>query len=210
MGSAQLAAAMQNSENTELYAAQPFRLVGVGKDPDLLAVAQQTYFERLHPCNVGWCQDLLQAASLNLTDAATSLLIERAAIGPVISGCTSANQKGCTTAGSGGFFRFRGFTPDGEAGGNQPNNNQLSGMRTGLNKMLMMPLDDEKRSMILFPSFPTHMWNVRYKLQAPRNTTVEASCQEGNLEYLIVTPPSRLADMVVANCKKTKGTTNAR
>ena len=127
-----------------VFRAQPFRLVGVGKNPDQLRMAQQTYLERLSPCNVGWCQDLLQAASLNLSSEAVGLLVERAAIGPVISGCTSASQKGCVGPGDGGFYRFRGFTPDGEAGGNQPNNNQLSGMRSGLNKMLMMPLDDAK------------------------------------------------------------------
>ena len=33
-----------------------------------------------------------------------------------------------TDPGPHGSFRFRGFTPDGEAGGNQPNNNQLSGI----------------------------------------------------------------------------------
>jgi hypothetical protein len=151
-------------------------------------------------CNVGWCQDLLQAASLNLTAEATALLVDRAAIGPVIAGCKSANQKGCTQAGS-GSFRFRGFTPDGEAGGNQPNNNQLSGMRTGLNKMLMMPLDDPKRRMVLFPSFPVSRWNVRFKLHAPLNTTIVASCQDGVLEYLVVTPPERRADITLANCK---------
>ena len=206
LGSADLAAQKQNSENTELYCAQPFRLVGVGKDPEHLSMAQQTYVERTAPCNVGWCQDLLQAASLNLTAEATQLLIERAAIGPVISGCKNANQKGCVDAGH-GFFRFRGFTPDGEAGGNQPNNNQLSGMRTGLNKMLMAPLDDRPTlSMLLFPTFPTSIWNVRFKLQAPRNTSVEASCQGGELEYLIVTPKERLRDMRVLNCRKTVAT----
>ena len=37
--------------------------------------------------------------------------------------------------------------------------------------MLMAPLDDEARSMLLFPTFPTGQWD------APLNTTVEASCQ---------------------------------
>ena len=41
----------------------------------------------------------------------------------------------------------------------------------------MAPLDDEARSMLLFPTFPTGQWDVRFKMHAPLNTTVEASCQ---------------------------------
>ena len=44
-----------------------------GKDEAQLAVARQTYLERVQHCNVGWCQDLLQAASLGLTKEATAL-----------------------------------------------------------------------------------------------------------------------------------------
>ena len=89
---------------------------------------------------------------------------------------------------------------DEEAGDNQANNNQLSGMRTGLNHMLMLPLDDVNRTMLLFPSFPVDRWNVRFKLVAPRNTTIEASCQSGKLEYLRVTPAARAKDVTVLNC----------
>ena len=31
--------------------------------------------------------------------------------------------------------------------------------------------------MLLFPTFPTGQWDVRFKMHAPLNTTVEASCQ---------------------------------
>ena len=43
-------------------------------------------------------------------------------------------------------------------------------MRTGLNKMLLAPLDDTQKSLVLFPSFPVKRFNVRFKLQAPLNT----------------------------------------
>ena len=49
-------------------------------------------------------------------------------------------------------------------------------------------------------SWPSHKWNVRFKMHAPRNTTIEASCQGGKLEYLTVTPPERKADVTVLNC----------
>jgi hypothetical protein len=67
--------------------------------------------------------------------------------------------------------------------------------------MLMAPLDDEKRSMVLFPTFPTAQMNVRFKMHAPLKTTIEASCQGGKLEYLVVTPPERKADIKVMNCE---------
>ena len=38
----------------------------------------------------------------------------------------------------------------------------------------MAPLDDEARSMLLKSS---RQWDVRFKMHAPLNTTVEASCQ---------------------------------
>ncbi len=84
----------------------------------------------------------------------------------------------------------------------QPNNNQLSGMRTGLNKMLVAPLDDQNNSVLLFAAFPVAQWNVRFKLHAPLNTTIEASCQDGVLEYLRVTPPERAANVKVVRCEE--------
>jgi hypothetical protein len=35
----------------------------------------------------------------------------------------------------------------------------------GLNKMLLAPVDDRNRSVVLFPSWPSERWNVRFKLQ---------------------------------------------
>jgi hypothetical protein len=188
LGSKAIQALKRNMENTELYSVQPFRLAGVGK-PNL-DLARQTYAERTSVCNTGWCQDNIQAATLGLTDEAARMLVERAAIGPQATASTGN-----------GYFRFRGYTPDGEAGELQVNNNQLSGMRTGLNHMLMLPVDDANRSMLLFPSFPVQRWNVRFKLMAPRNTTIEASCQDGKLEYLRVTPLEREKDVTVLNCR---------
>jgi len=46
-------------------------------------------------------------------------------------------------------------------------------MRTGLNHMLMQPADDEAGSVFLFPSFPVNQWDVKFKMHASRNTTIE-------------------------------------
>ena len=169
-----------NSENTELYTAHPFRIYGMGKATDI-SLAQQAYAERRSPCNDGWCQDIIQAAMLNMTDAASSMLAQRAAAAPA---------KG---------FRFGGFAAHYQD--YEPSLDHYGFMRTGLDYMLMAPLDDDKRSMLLFPTFPTAKWDVRFKMHAPLNTTIEASCQGGKLEYLIVTPPERKADIKVMNCE---------
>ena len=67
--------------------------------------------------------------------------------------------------------------------------------------MLMTPLDDNAKKLLLIATFPTDRWNVRFKMHAPLNTTIEASCQQGKLEYLIVTPPERKADITVMSCR---------
>jgi len=163
----------RNSENTALYIAHPFRLFGTGK-PNI-TLAQQTYQERPSPCNSGWCQDVIHAAMLNLTEEASSQLAARAAVPPA---------KG---------FRFGGFAAHNQD--YEPSLDHFAFMRTALNYMLVSPLDDDRRQLLLFPTFDTTRWNVRFKLHAPLNTTIEASCQNGSLEYLIVTPASRRDDV---------------
>ena len=72
-----------------------------------------------------------------------------------------------------------------------------------MHEMLISRADDGPRySVILFAGWPTESWDVDFKLWAPRNTTIEAACRGGVLTKLIVTPPSRLADVSVANCKQ--------
>ena len=75
-------------------------------------------------------------------------------------------------------------------------------MRTALNYMLMSTLDDANGSVLLFPAFPVARWDVRFKMHAPRNTTIEASCQAGKLEYLVVTPAERRPAVTVLNCRE--------
>ena len=82
----------------------------------------------------------------------------------------------------------------------EPSLDHYGFMRTGLDYMLMTPLDDAKQTILLFPTFPTDKWDVRFKMSAPLNTTIEASCQGGKLEYLLVTPAERKADVTVLNC----------
>ena len=98
------------------------------------------------------------------------------------------------------YNRFEGFA--GHYQDYEPSLDHYGFMRTGLNYMLMAPLDDDKRSVQLFPAFPVHQWDVAFKLNAPRNTVIEAACKGGKLAYLNVTPPERKADVIVLNCKQ--------
>ena len=117
---------------------------------------------------------------LNLSADANAQLVQRAAQPPAAG------------------FRFGGFAVHYQD--YEPSLDHFAFMRTGLDYMLMSPLDDEKQSMLLFPTLNTADFNVRFKLHALLNTTIEASCQGGKLEYLIVDPPSRRADITVMNC----------
>ena len=44
--------------------------------------ARCRYAKRPSPCNNGWCQDVIDAAMLNLTDDAIQQVISRASAGP--------------------------------------------------------------------------------------------------------------------------------
>ena len=66
----------------------------------------------------------------------------------------------------------------------------------GLQEMLLAadPYADGK--IHLFPAWPKN-WDVDFKLHAPRQTTVEVSYRSGKITRLVVTPSSRLADIVL-------------
>ena len=64
-----------------------------------------------------------------------------------------------------------------------------------LNTLHFMLLQYEGDRLYLFPAWPK-AWNVTFKLHAPKNTTVEGELRNGKVVSLIVTPKSRMADVV--------------
>lgn len=66
-----------------------------------------------------------------------------------------------------------------------------SGM-IGLQEMLMQTVDD---AIHLFPAWP-RVWDVDFRLHAPRRTVVEASLRGGRITALTVTPPSAASRIV--------------
>ncbi len=164
---------VNNTEVPQLYPVFPWRVFGVGKDS--LEIARNTYFYdpdvvkfRSH---VGWKQDNIFAACLGLTDEAKRLNSLKLADGP---------------------HRFPAFwgpgfdwTPDHNWGG--------SGM-IGLQEMLLQTTDDGK--ILLFPAWPKE-WDVRFKLHAPKNTTVEAELKNGEVKITKVIPDFRKNYIVI-------------
>lgn len=63
---------------------------------------------------------------------------------------------------------------------------------TVLQRMLLQYEGDD---IYLFPAWPKH-WDVDFKLYAPKNTTVEATLQNGEITRLKVTPEERKAHIL--------------
>lgn len=165
---------VNNIETPQLYPIFPWRIYGIGKEG--LEVARNTYFYDKDAVRfrsyMGWKQDNIWAACLGLTDEAKRLSLMKLADGP---------------------HRFPAFwgpgydwTPDHNWGG--------SGM-IGLQEML---LQTNGNHILLFPAWPKE-WDVRFKLCAPKSTTVEAVLKEGKVTMLKVTPESRRKDIVIMN-----------
>ena len=163
---------VNNTEVPQLYPVFPWRVFGVGRDS--LDIARNTYWHdpdvQKFRSHVGWKQDNIFAACLGLTDEAVRLNTLKLANGP---------------------HRFPAFwgpgfdwTPDHNWGG--------SGM-IGLQEMLLQTTNEGK--IMLFPAWPAQ-WNVRFKLHAPQQTTVEVELKAGKIVHLKVLPASRTKDVV--------------
>ena len=160
--------ASANSEDPELYAVFPYALYGVGR-PDL-DMARETFARRAHRGHEGWRQDEIWAACLGLADEAKS-------------GLSARFSQSCPQA---RFPAFWGpnfdWVPDQDHG--------CAGM-IALQRMLLQADGDRLH---VLPAWPKD-WDVRFRLHAARQTTVEGIFQGGRMERLSVTPNHRRADV---------------
>jgi hypothetical protein len=161
---------LANFENPELYAVFPYRHFGVGK-PDL-EVGHETFTRRLYQATGCWRQDAIQAALLGLTDEAQRDVVRN-------------------FSGTHPSFRFPAiwgpnfdWIPDHDHGGVA---------MIALQRMLLQWDGDR---ILLLPAWPKD-WDVRFKLHAPRQTTVECVYRGGKVESLKVTPEPRKRDVEV-------------
>jgi len=166
-----------NSENAELYAVHPYRLFTSATSAKL-DIAINSYKRRQFKCNDGWCQDIMVAALLGQTSEAMSQVVSRANTKP---------EPG---------YRFPGFMPHFQDFA--PSGDHLSNMNSALQWMLLQPADNG--TIFLLPAWPCGQWSVDFKLQAPKQTTIEGTIVNSKLSNLKVTPPSRRSDVIILGC----------
>lgn len=164
----------RNSENPEMYAVFPYRIYGVGK-PDI-ETGLDTWNARYVKDTGGWRQDAIQAAMLGLSDEARVAVVKN----------FSSTHPGSR------FPAFWGpnfdWIPDQDNGG------------VACIALQRMLIHYDNGRILLFPAWPQD-WDVDFKLYAPGRTTVECSFRNGRIEFLRVSPESRLGDVVVMNKK---------
>ena len=164
-------AAKRNVEHPELYCVFPFRLCSFEK-PNA-ALGRAAYAARTDKHYQGWKQEELFAAYLGMVDEAAEHLVNR---------ILHNSARGFRwPAYWGPNFDWR---PDQCAGGN---------IQNILQSMLLQYEGDK---IFLLPAWPKD-WNCDFKLNAPKNTTVEGRVENGELKNLVVTPAARRADVVV-------------
>jgi hypothetical protein len=167
----------RNIENPELYAVFPFRLVSFEKENAASGVAALRH--RWDRGNSGWRQDDVFMAYLGLADDARQNVVGRA----------RNHHPGSR------FPAFWGpnydWIPDQDHGGV---------LMKALQAMLLQP-DPYSDKIYLLPAWPKD-WNVKFKLHAPRRTTVESEYRDGQIRELKVTPAARRKDVVIAEARK--------
>lgn len=164
---------IRNSEVPQLYPVFPWGEYGLGL-PNL-SYALDTYYydtetQDFHS-NVGWKQDVIWLARMGVTEEASNMTEDR--------------WSDSTT------YRFPVFK--GPYFDWSPDMNHYGSAAIGLQEQLMQTFNG--RSIRLLGAWPDR-WNARFKLWAPENTTVEATVSAGQVQDLVVTPESRLGDVV--------------
>jgi hypothetical protein len=158
-----------NVEDPELYAVFPYRLFGVGKQRPELGI--RAVKNRMGRRATGWCQVDIQMACLGMTDEARAAVAHRATLKHKTARFPAIWQANAD------------WIPDQDHG---------AVLVRAVQTMLLQCDDDSIR---VFPAWPKD-WDVRFKLHAPHNTTVEGELKDGKLLSLKVTPPERSKNVV--------------
>lgn len=164
--------AIRNGENTELYAVFPYRVYGLDK-PDLIT-ATNSYNKRLFK-GLGWAdwmQDAIQAALMGLTAEAKMYTVY-----------AMTNREPS--------LKFPAFWR--EQNDYEPSENNGAVAQDALQRMI---LQTSGKKIMLQPAWPAG-WNASFKLCAPFNTVVQGMISNGVIVNLIVTPPSRMEDVIL-------------
>jgi len=165
-----------NKENPELYTVFPYRIYGIGK-PDI-DLARYTFYKRGTRFSTCWSQDAIQMAYLGMTDELREDLKKR------------ANSLDEVTRFPAFWAAENDWKPDEDNGGNLMNAFQTM--------IVQAECRENDKSIILFPAWPAD-WDVKFKLHAPMNTTIEGELKNGKIIYLNVNPKSREKDIIILN-----------
>jgi len=160
----------KNSENPELYAVFPFRLIAVGR-PDI-ELGIEALNHRWDKGNFGWRHDDIFMAYLGLADPARTYVTGR------------AKKKHADS-------RFPAFWG--------PNYDWIPDQDHGsilLKSLQAMIMQTDGRKIYLMPAWPKD-WNADFKLNAPHRTVVSGTVRNGRLIHLEVVPSHRREDVIV-------------
>ncbi|MDR1675101.1 MAG: DUF5703 domain-containing protein [Tannerella sp.] len=159
-----------NIETPELYAVFPYHLFGLGKPS--LDIAKRTFEHRITKDYHGWQQAAITAAMLGEGEQAAKMITD------------NFNRKHDDSR----FPAFWGpnydWVPD-QCHGNV-------NMRA-LQNMLIQTVND---TILLFPAW-SPAWDVRFKVWATGNTSVEGELKNGTIVRLKVVPEHRRKDIVI-------------
>ena len=183
-------------ESPELYSVYPFRQAWIGT-PDLLAIARQSFHLRTTSIDGtiddqatetgGWQSAPVQAAYLGLARESarlTSINFNDQFINWHDNLDPNAPWPNRPRARFPAFWETKmDGTPDNDHGANSEN---------ALQSML---LQSDGKKIFLLPAWPEN-WDVTFKLKAAGNTTVECEYKNGKVQKLLVTPESRLMDIM--------------
>ncbi|MDR2424519.1 MAG: DUF5703 domain-containing protein [Prevotellaceae bacterium] len=163
---------INNQEAPQLYPVFPWGLYGVGKPDIQTAINTYLYDEQVvkNKNILSWKQYPIWAARLGMTAEADSLIRLK---------LRDANRRFPTWWGPG-----YDWVPDHNWGG--------SGM-IALQEMLMQTVGEK---IYLLPACPKN-WNINFKLNAPYQTTVEATVKNGKIISLKVSPEARRKDIII-------------
>ena len=179
-----------NVETPELYCVFPFRLISFEK-PNA-EIGRRTYTEgRFHKLYFGWAQDELNAAYLGMAEEARTHIVDRVFKNtPTLGRTIACNEENIAErAYRPSEYRWPAYwgpnynwRPDQDEGG------------VFQNTIQSMLLQYEGDKIFLLPAWPKE-WNCDFKLNAPKNTTVEGRIVDGELKELVVTPVARRKDV---------------
>lgn len=172
-------------ELPELYAAWPYRLVGVTQ-PSTLTLARATWNlldeprgnnrqAICHKLDFSWQPTWVDAAALGMVEEAQRRAVAK--LSDAASPC-----------------RFPAFFGPGHDW--MPDHNWGGSAMVGLQEMLIAPEPSAKGKIYLLPAWP-RAWDVVFRLHAPGNTLISGEVAGGKLVRLDVVPAERRADVIL-------------